>query len=123
VTEPREVRGVRELEEFLARAEVDAAVSALRPDYRALLIAMDGLTPSSDAVQVAATDATAGSATEELLAGADAAAANLLAETPLDEVPHVAAWQEAYRAFGANLNAPATASRPSCVARARGCRG
>ena len=33
------------LEEFLAGASVDAAVFALRPDYRAMLLAVDGLVP------------------------------------------------------------------------------
>ena len=33
------------VEEFLAGAYVDAAVFALRPDYRALLLAVDGLVP------------------------------------------------------------------------------
>ena len=34
------------LEEFLAGAWVDAAVFALRPDYRAVLLAVDGLVPA-----------------------------------------------------------------------------
>ncbi len=33
------------LEEFLAGARVDPAVFALCPDYRALLVAVDGLVP------------------------------------------------------------------------------
>src|SRR5579863_2908049 len=33
------------LEEFLAGARVDPAVYILRPDYRALLVAVDGLVP------------------------------------------------------------------------------
>ena len=33
------------LEKFLAGAWVDPAVFALRPDYRALLLAVDGLAP------------------------------------------------------------------------------
>jgi hypothetical protein len=33
------------LDLFLAGARVDAGVFALRPDYRALLIAVDGLVP------------------------------------------------------------------------------
>ena len=47
------------LEEFLAGACVDAAVFALRPDYRALLLAVDGIVPgpsdqASDALLQAA---------------------------------------------------------------------
>jgi DNA/RNA-binding domain of Phe-tRNA-synthetase-like protein len=84
------VREVRELEELLATARVDAAVFALRPDYRALLVAVHGLAPSrSD------------DGSERLLQAAEAAAAEVLADRPVEELPHVAAWREAYRAFGA----------------------
>jgi DNA/RNA-binding domain of Phe-tRNA-synthetase-like protein len=78
------------LEKFLAGAQVDAAVSALRTDYRALLLAVGGLVPGpSD------------QASEELLAAAEASARTALADQPVDQLPHVAAWREAYRAFGA----------------------
>ncbi|MBS1676329.1 MAG: hypothetical protein JST08_02985 [Actinobacteria bacterium] len=80
----------RELREFLDGAEVDAAVFALRPDYRALLVVADGLLggpsdPAGDA----------------LLGEAEAAAGEALGDRAPDELPHVAAWREAYRAFGA----------------------
>ncbi len=47
------------LKEFLARAHVDAAVFALRPDYRAMLLTADGIVPgpsdqASDALLQAA---------------------------------------------------------------------
>ena len=78
------------LAEFLAGAQVDPAVSALRPDYRALLITVDGLVPGpSD------------DAGDALLQEAEAAARKALAGRPAEELPHVAAWREAYRAFGA----------------------
>lgn len=81
---------VRPLEEFLAGARVDPAVTDLRPDYRVLLIALDGITPAhSDEVS------------EHLLARAECVATDLLADTSVEDVPHVAAWREAYRAFGA----------------------
>ena len=42
------------LEAFLADAHVDAAVFALRPDYRVMLLAVDGLvTDTSDQVSEA----------------------------------------------------------------------
>jgi DNA/RNA-binding domain of Phe-tRNA-synthetase-like protein len=78
------------LEDFLAGAHVDPAVTTLRPDYRALLIAIEGIAP-------APSDDT----TEALLARAEAVARDLLADGTVDEVPHVGAWREAYRAFGA----------------------
>jgi DNA/RNA-binding domain of Phe-tRNA-synthetase-like protein len=78
------------LEEFLAGGQVDAAVSALRPDYRAMLLAVGGLVPGpSD------------QASDTLLRAAEAAAGLALRDRPAEEVPHVAAWREAYRAFGA----------------------
>ncbi len=79
-----------ELQALLGRAEVGADVLALRPDYRALLVAADGIVPGpSDA------------RSEALLQAAETAARGLLAGGPVEELPHVAAWREAYRAFGA----------------------
>jgi len=78
------------LEEFLAGAHVDAAVFALRPDYRALLVAVDGIVPGpSD------------QGSDALLQAAEAAAREALGGGPAEQLPHVAAWREAYRAFGA----------------------
>ena len=78
------------LEEFLAGAHVDAAVLALRPDYRALLVAVDGIVPGpSD------------QGSDALLQAAEAAAREALGGGPAEQLPHVAAWREAYRAFGA----------------------
>ncbi len=75
---------------MLAGAMVERAVFELRPDYRALLVAVDGIIPSS-------TDET----TEALLRRAEQAAVAAMADTPVDHLPHVAAWRDAYRAFGA----------------------
>ena len=82
-------RGLAALEEFLAAARVEPGVFALRPDYRALLVAVDGLVtgPSDEA-------------SETLLRSAEAAA-RARGEQPIEDLPHVAAWREAYRAFGA----------------------
>jgi DNA/RNA-binding domain of Phe-tRNA-synthetase-like protein len=78
------------LQEFLAGGHVDAAVFALRPDYRALLLAVDGLVPGpSD------------QASDALLQAAEATAREALRARSAEELPHVAAWREAYRAFGA----------------------
>lgn len=84
----------KDLAAFLAGAQVAADVFALRPDYRALLIAVDGLIPGpSDG------------ASEAFLAAAESACAATLATEGgphgVEDVPHVAAWREAYRAFGA----------------------
>jgi DNA/RNA-binding domain of Phe-tRNA-synthetase-like protein len=78
------------LRDILANANADEAVFALRPDYRAVLLAVSGLVPnSSDQVS------------DSLLQAAEAAARGALRERPVEELPHVAAWREAYRAFGA----------------------
>ncbi|GAB2580510.1 B3/B4 domain-containing protein [Microlunatus antarcticus] len=83
-----------ELTAFLNGATIDETVVALRPDYRALLLAVDGLEPEAAG---AATDPLG----EALLVRAEAAAARALAGRPVEDLPHVAAWREAYRAFGA----------------------
>ena len=77
----------------LSFATVATEVLALRPDYRALLITIDNLTPGpSD------------STSEALLVEAETTARTLLAKTPVNDLPHIAAWREAYKAFGAKPN-------------------
>lgn len=77
-------------EEFLAACAVSPDVFELRPDYRAQLLVVSGI----DARKPSA-------AGEEMLVQAEARAAELLAETPVDQLPHIADWRKAYRAFGA----------------------
>ncbi|MFD2093284.1 B3/B4 domain-containing protein [Blastococcus deserti] len=77
-------------QEWLAAATIDPAVSELRPDYRALLLTADGLGGGpSDAVS------------EGILAAAEATARRHVDGRPPEQLPHPAAWREAYRAFGA----------------------
>jgi len=75
---------------WLAAATVDTAVFDLRPDYRAMLLTADGLDGGPS-------DATS----ERILAAAEATARRLLDGQPPEQLPHPAAWREAYRAFGA----------------------
>ncbi|MGC5583432.1 B3/B4 domain-containing protein [Ornithinimicrobium sp. W1665] len=77
-------------EDLLARASVTDEVLALLPDYRALLVVVDGIVPAAG-----------DSGSEALLVAAEEHARGLLEHTPVDALPHVAAWREAYRAFGA----------------------
>lgn len=79
-----------DLDGFLATATVDAAVWELRPDYRALLLIAEGIEPGPS-----------GAASEELLARAEVIARAALADTAVEDLPTVAPWREAYRAFGA----------------------
>jgi DNA/RNA-binding domain of Phe-tRNA-synthetase-like protein len=76
--------------EWLDAATVDAAVFDLRPDYRAVLLTADGLRGGPS-------DATS----ERVLTDAEDTARRLLAGQPPEQLPHPAAWREAYRAFGA----------------------
>jgi DNA/RNA-binding domain of Phe-tRNA-synthetase-like protein len=76
--------------EWLAAAAVDPAVRDLRPDYRALLLTADGLRGGPS-------DATS----ERVLADAEGTARRLLAGRPPEQLPHLTAWREAYRGFGA----------------------
>jgi DNA/RNA-binding domain of Phe-tRNA-synthetase-like protein len=76
--------------EWLASASVEVAVFDLRPDYRALMLTADGLRGGeSDPVS------------EHVLAEAEATACELLGGQPPEQLPHLVAWREAYRAFGA----------------------
>jgi DNA/RNA-binding domain of Phe-tRNA-synthetase-like protein len=78
------------LQRFLADAKIDTAVFELRPDYRAMLLAVDRLVPGpSDQVS------------DALLQTAETAARQALSNQPVEQLPHVAAWRETYRAFGA----------------------
>lgn len=74
-----------ELRKWLDAATIDSAVAELRPDYRALLVVADGLRPGPG-----------DEFSESLLAAAEAGAGS-----DPDAHPHVAAWQEAFRSFGA----------------------
>jgi DNA/RNA-binding domain of Phe-tRNA-synthetase-like protein len=65
-------------------------VRALRPDYAVLLIAADGLSPGpSD------------EASDAILTAAEHRAAGRLAGARPEDLPQVAQWREAFRAFGA----------------------
>jgi DNA/RNA-binding domain of Phe-tRNA-synthetase-like protein len=75
---------------WLGAAAVDGAVFALRPDYRALLLTADGLRGGpSDEVS------------ERILGEAESTARQTLDGRSPEQLPHPAAWREAYRAFGA----------------------
>jgi DNA/RNA-binding domain of Phe-tRNA-synthetase-like protein len=75
---------------WLDRVEIEAEVTKLRPDYTALLIVAEGLQPGpSDA------------ASDALLRDAETAALAVLAGRLPVELAPVAAWRDAYQAFGA----------------------
>jgi DNA/RNA-binding domain of Phe-tRNA-synthetase-like protein len=78
------------LEAALVDAHVDTEVFVLRPDYRVLLLAVDGLAPGPTDQE-----------SDALLQAAEVAARQALCELSVEQLPHVASWREAYRAFGA----------------------
>jgi DNA/RNA-binding domain of Phe-tRNA-synthetase-like protein len=85
------MRDTTPLRDVLDAARVDDAVLTLRPDYRALLIAVDGLVPGPGDAE-----------SEALLQAAEASI--VAVDRPVADLPAVAAWREAYQAFGARPN-------------------
>lgn len=83
----------KELETYLEGASVSPEIFQLRPDYRALLVAVDGITPGP-----------CDSDSEAYLLQAEESARSQLASKPVTELPHIASWREAYKAFGAKPN-------------------
>ncbi|RAH75655.1 B3/B4 domain-containing protein [Aspergillus aculeatinus CBS 121060] len=75
---------------LLKAARVDPAIFQLRPDYRALLMVVENIPPGPS-------DQTS----ETLLEQAEAHVKELLASKPVTELPHIAAWRNTYKAFGA----------------------
>lgn len=82
-----------QLHEVLVNSHIDAAVFELRPDYRAMLLAVDGLLPGAS-----------DEGSDALLQRAEASARMALNEHKVEALPHVAAWRQAYQAFGAKPN-------------------
>jgi len=75
---------------WLTSAFIAPEVAALRPDYRCVLVTATELRPGpGDAVS------------DALLTAAEDVAQVALATSPADQLPHIAAWREAFRAFGA----------------------
>jgi len=75
---------------FLAGVSVASEVLELRPDYRVIVMVAEGLEPGPpDQIS------------EELLSQAELRARAALGGRAPDEVPQVADWRAAYRAFGA----------------------
>src|SRR5258708_16206409 len=77
-------------QDWLDRVFIDPAVMELRPDYTAVIIVAEALRPGpSD------------DASDTLLATAEAQARKALTGAGAAGLPPVAAWRQAYQAFGA----------------------
>lgn len=82
-----------QLQKLVNASYIDPAIFELRPDYRAVLLAVDGLIPGAS-----------NDASEALLQKAEASARSALQEQKVESLPHVAAWRAAYQGFGAKPN-------------------
>jgi len=84
------ITDLQSLHAYLECASVAPEVFNLRPDYRVVLLAVSGIQPGpSD------------TASEALLRDAESSARAELSKRPVTEIPHIAAWQEAYKAISA----------------------
>ena len=84
---------VAELQAYIDTATISEDVFKLKPDYRAVLIAVSGVQPGPSNGE-----------SEALLKDAEASARQRLSNRPVAEIAHVAAWREAYKAFGTKPN-------------------
>lgn len=75
---------------WLESASIDDCVRELRPDYRAVLVVAQGLRGGESNEE-----------SETLLFAAEEHVRGMLEHTPPEELPHIAPWRDAYRAFGA----------------------
>ncbi|KAK1145526.1 hypothetical protein N8T08_004084 [Aspergillus melleus] len=83
----------RTAQQLLQSARVAPEIFTLRPDYRALLMVVEGIPPGpSDA------------SSQAMLQEAENHVKDLLSKSPVTEFPHIAAWRDAYKAFGAKPN-------------------
>lgn len=77
-------------QKLLDAAHVRPEIFELRPDYRALLLVVEGIPPGpSDSMS------------ESVLAAAELSIRDELSRTPVTQLPHILAWREAYKSFGA----------------------
>lgn len=74
-------------EHALHAATIDPAVLQLQPDYRVLLVVAESVTGQPSAA--------------DLVHRAQEHARALLADSAVADLPHIAAWREAFRGFGA----------------------
>lgn len=80
----------RTAQEILQAAHIAPEIFNLRPDYRALLMVVEGIPPGPS-----------NPTSETMLQEAEHHVKSLLTKSPITSFPHIAAWREAYKAFGA----------------------
>lgn len=77
---------------YLDNARIAPEVFQLRPDYRALLMVVTNIPAGPSDV-----------ASEAFLSSAETSAKAALAQSAINDTPHVVAWRDTYNAFGAKL--------------------
>ncbi|KAJ5676725.1 Phenylalanyl-tRNA synthetase [Penicillium maclennaniae] len=77
-------------QKLLQSARVAPEIFELRSDYRALLMVVQGIPPGPSDEH-----------SEALLQEAESTIKGLLSKQPVTELPHIAAWRETYKSFGA----------------------
>ncbi|WP_456285605.1 phenylalanine--tRNA ligase beta subunit-related protein [Microbacterium sp. JZ70] len=82
--------GTTRIDRILEDSFVHEEVFAIRPDYRAMLVVIEGIAPAAGDAE-----------SEALLVRAEEHARRVAAAGPIEDEPHIASWREAYRAFGA----------------------
>ncbi|KGO66613.1 hypothetical protein PITC_079580 [Penicillium italicum] len=91
--------GTQVAQKLLQAAHVAPEIFALLPDYHALLMVVEVIPPGP-----------IDDFSEALLREAENSATDQLSNCPVTELPHIAAWHEAYQAF--RENSPKTAQQP-----------
>ncbi|KAK6005060.1 hypothetical protein QM012_007839 [Aureobasidium pullulans] len=85
------MRSVAELQKIVDSATVAKSVFELRPDYLALLVAVDNITPSSPS----------DTSSDQYLQSAESIAKSRISSTVVTEIPEIKAWRDTYKSFGA----------------------
>lgn len=80
-------------QDLLQSARVSSEIFTLRPDYRALLMIVEGIPPGPS-----------NPTSSTMLQDAENHIKTLTTNTPIPSLPHIASWRETYKSFGAKPN-------------------
>jgi DNA/RNA-binding domain of Phe-tRNA-synthetase-like protein len=84
------MRSTTELQKIVDAATIAKEVFTLRPDYLALLIAFDGITPTPSDVS-----------SSQYLLSASSTAKSRISGTSITDIPTIKSWRSTYKSFGA----------------------
>ncbi len=80
-------------QDLLKSARISTEIFTLRPDYRALLMIVEGIPPGPSTATTSA-----------MLQEAENHIKTLTTQTPIPSLPHITSWRETYKSFGAKPN-------------------